>query len=66
LAAAASIRGSVDYLYYSIEKNLLWIPDMLEILSKFLSDHLGPKWWINTPLERFSPKSKSRNRIDGH
>ena len=58
LAAAACIRGFVDYVYYAIEKYLLWIPEMLEALSVFLKHKLGRQWWHNTPLDRFSPKRK--------
>jgi hypothetical protein len=61
-AAAACIRGFIDYIYYAVEKHLLWIPEMLETLSTFLADKLGRKWWHNTPLDRFSPKHKRRKR----
>lgn len=62
LAAAACIRGFIDYIYYAIDKYLLWIPEMLETLSTFLVDKLGPKWWHNTLLDRYSPKRKRRKR----
>ena len=62
LAASACIRGFNDYIYYAIEKYLLWIPKMLETLSTFLADKLGPTWWHNTPLEQFSPKPKRKRR----
>lgn len=62
LAAAACIRGFVDYIYYAIEKYLLWIPEMLETLDTFLEDKLRQKWWHNTPLDRFAPKHKRRKR----
>jgi hypothetical protein len=58
LAAAACVRGVIDYLYYLIKKFLGWIPEMLESLSAFLKDRLGSKWWIGTELEKFAPKSK--------
>jgi hypothetical protein len=61
-AAAACIRGFIDYIYYAIETYLLWIPEMLETLSTFLKDNLGPKWWHNTLLEQFSPKTKRKRR----
>jgi hypothetical protein len=57
LAAAACIRGVVDYLHYLIEKFLAWIPEMLEALSAFLKDEVGPKWWCGTPLAQFAPGS---------
>jgi hypothetical protein len=62
LAAAGCIRGFIDYFYYAIETYLGWIPWMLETLSPFLTHKLGPKWWHNTPLDRFSPKHKRRKR----
>jgi hypothetical protein len=58
LAAAACIRGIINYLYYLIETYLAWIPEMLEALDTFLVTKLGTKWWHNTPLERFAPKPK--------
>ena len=62
LASAACIRGFIDYIYYAVEKYLLWIPEMLETLSTFLADKLGPKWWHNTPLEQFSPRPNRKRR----
>lgn len=56
LAAAGHIRGFVDTLEHLIEKLLLRIPEMLEALDQFLTDKLGPKWWIDTPLEKYAPK----------
>ena len=53
---AACIRGVVDYLHYLINKFLLWIPEMLENLSAFLSEKLGSKWWVGTPLQQFAPE----------
>jgi hypothetical protein len=64
LAASACIRGFVDYIYYAIEKHLLWIPNLLEPLSQFLVEKLGPKWWLNTRFEKFSPNHKKRKRDD--
>jgi len=59
LAAAACIRGVIDYLYYLIETYLAWIPEMLEVLDSFLVTKLGSTtWWHNTPLARFAPKPK--------
>jgi hypothetical protein len=58
LAAAGCMRGFIDYIYYAIEKYLLWVPVMLETLSEYLEDKLGRKWWQNTPVERFSPKRR--------
>jgi hypothetical protein len=61
-AAAACIRGFIDYVNYAIEKYLLWTPEMLEALDTFLEEQLGQKWWHNTPLDRFAPKRK-RNTV---
>ena len=57
LAAAGCVRGVIDHLHYLIDKFLLWIPEMLEKLSAFLRDELGPKWWAGTPLEQFAPRT---------
>jgi hypothetical protein len=29
---------------------------MLEALSVFLAERLGPDWWINTEMEQFAPR----------
>jgi len=57
LAAAGCVRGVIDHLHYLINKFLLWIPEMLEQLSTFLREELGPKWWVNTQLQQFAPRS---------
>jgi hypothetical protein len=64
LTAAARNRGSIDYIHYCIDNYLSENSEMLEELSTFLADQLGPKWWHNTPLERFSPRRKKRKRND--
>jgi len=56
LAAAGCVRGFIDYLYYIVDKFLVWIPEMLELLSAFLKDKLGPKWWVGTKLEKFATR----------
>jgi hypothetical protein len=56
LAAAASIRGFTDTARYLIEKGLLWIADMLELLHAYLAKQFGPKWWLDTDLEQFMPR----------
>lgn len=56
LAAAASIRGFVDTLFYLIEKFILWAADLLEHLDAYLTERSGSKWWVGTDLERFAPK----------
>jgi hypothetical protein len=57
LAAAGCVRGLIDHLRYLIDKFLLWIPEMLEKLSAFLREQLGPKWWVGTPLQQFAPRT---------
>jgi hypothetical protein len=57
IAAAGSIRGFADYVLYLIDHVLRWIAEMLEILSEYLKEQHGPRWWINTPLNRFSKRS---------
>ena len=62
LASAARRRGYIDTNSYLQDKLLLPDAEMLEALDKYLADRLGPKWWENTPLERFSPKRKRGGR----
>ena|SRR5215469_6037881 len=57
LAAAGCVRGVIDHLHYLIDKFLLWIPEMLEKLSVFLRETLGPQWWVGTPLQQFAPRT---------
>ncbi len=57
LAAAAKMRGLIDTVSYLL-RNLLWVAEMLEALDAFLVKKLGPRWWINTDLERFAPKGR--------
>jgi hypothetical protein len=58
LASAGCTRGYADTDVYLIEKLLLPRVQMLEALSKFLADRLGPEWWVNTEIEQFAPKRK--------
>ena len=58
LAGAACLRGFVDTNVYLIETGLPWLADMLEKMDQLLSKKLGPKWWVNTEIERFAPKKK--------
>lgn len=55
LAAAACVRGFIDYVVYLI-RGLQWVAEMLEVLSTYLKENLGSKWWIGTPLEPFARK----------
>ncbi len=57
LRAAASVLGFIDTAVYLIKTLLLWIADMLKVLSVFLAAKLGPKWWVGTPVENFAPRS---------
>lgn len=47
LAAAACIRGFIDTVMYLIEKVLLWIADLLEVLDQHLTKSRGSKWWLD-------------------
>jgi len=58
LKGAACVRGVIDYFHYLIDKFLVWIPEMLEKLSAFLKETLGPKWWVGTALEQFAPEAQ--------
>jgi hypothetical protein len=55
IAAAAGVRGFRDTNAYLDEKLLSPTPEFLEELDRFMIKTLGPKWWIGTELERFSP-----------
>lgn len=59
LAGAARIRGFVDVIHYLIENRLLWIAEMLESLDIMLVEKMGPKWWLNSDVQRFAPKRKA-------
>ncbi len=56
IAAAACVRGFIDTVLYLIKQSLLWVADMLEKLDAFVTDKLGPNWWIGTSIEQFQPK----------
>jgi hypothetical protein len=58
LAFAGCVRGYADTAVYLIEKLLLPFATMLEVLDRYLVNTVGEKWWINTELEKFSPKYK--------
>jgi hypothetical protein len=64
LAAAGCIRGYADTIVYLVEKLLLWIADMLEMLDAMHVQRSGPKWWEGTEVEKFArpgqkPKKQS-------
>lgn len=54
-AGAARIRGCTDTILYVLSL-ADYVVQLLIALSTFLKEHLGPKWWKGTPLERFAPK----------
>jgi hypothetical protein len=56
LRIAGCIRGFMDYLIYLVKTFLHWIPEALETADALLTETLGAKWWISTPLEQFAPK----------
>jgi hypothetical protein len=63
LAAAGCIRGYADTIVYLVEKLLLWIAEMLEILNVILVQKSGPKWWEKTEVEKFArPGKKPKNQ----
>lgn len=62
LRAAASIRGFVDTVIYYMREFLIWIAELLELLSAHLKEQWGRRWWRNTKFKRFAPKGGSRGR----
>ncbi len=56
LAAAACIRGFVDWVLYLIQKGVMWVAELLEALDKYLVETRGTKYWVGTPLARFARK----------
>ena len=59
LMASASIRGFIDVDLYLIEQLLSWIAEMLETLNAYLIVQLGPKWWIQTEINRFASRKET-------
>jgi hypothetical protein len=53
LAMSGCIRGFIDALIYLIRKLLGWIPEALEAHDAQLREQQGPKWWLNTPMDRW-------------
>jgi hypothetical protein len=56
LAGAACIRGFCDTITYLIDELLLWVARLLEALDEHLKKRLGPKWWLGTEMDQFTPK----------
>jgi hypothetical protein len=52
VSAAGWIRTLVDL----IDSLLPWIIDLLQWLDAYLNDRFGPKWWLDTGLEKTVPK----------
>jgi hypothetical protein len=55
IAGAAMLRGAADTILYLIEKGIDWVIRLMEILSGFLRERWGDRWWLNTPLAAFAP-----------
>lgn len=55
LRAAACLRGFVDTVVYYFEIFVLWVAEMLELLSDYLIEAWGHRWWLNTEFARFAP-----------
>jgi hypothetical protein len=62
LRGAACIRGFMDTVLYYMQEFLLWIAEMLERLSAYLSEERGHRWWLKTDLEHFAPKGNSNEK----
>jgi hypothetical protein len=60
-AAAGAIRGFVDHVVYLLRRTVLWVADLLEVLDDELSQRLGARWWLGTPLQRFAPDQGGRH-----
>lgn len=56
LARAACVRGFADTNAYLVEKLLLPHAEFCELLDSMLTEKLGPEWWVNTDLAKWSPK----------
>lgn len=61
LAAAACIQGFIDTLLYLVEQLLLWVVDLLVALNAHLVEKQGPRWWLNTNIEKIDQKRRGRN-----
>jgi hypothetical protein len=63
LAGAACIRGYCETNDYLVADLLLPKVGMLEALDPFLKKRFGPEWWVDTEMERFAPKRKSKRNF---
>jgi hypothetical protein len=62
LRGAAHILGFVDTVIYYMQEFLLWIAELLVILSAHLAEVWGRKWWIKTQFNRFAIGGKPRDK----
>lgn len=53
-AAAGCNQGYIDTCKEMMDQMLGWTPEMLGVLSDFLRERLGERWWVGTPLERWA------------
>jgi len=59
-AGAARVRGYCETNEYLVCSLLIPNAEMLETLDEFLEKRLGPKWWVETAMERFAPRRKPK------
>jgi hypothetical protein len=59
-AGAACMRGYCETDTYLVASLLIPKAEMLEALDAFLEKRFGPEWWVETEMERFAPKRKSK------
>jgi hypothetical protein len=55
-AGAGNVRGYCETDEYCVDRLLIPLAEMLEVLDPFLEKRLGSNWWIGTEMERFAPK----------
>ena len=60
LRGAACIRGFVDTVVILAKELLLWIAELLEVLSAHLVQQRGRRWWLQTPLAQFTDDRQPR------
>lgn len=58
IAAAGMRLGARNEISYILEQDVSG--QFLLDLDAFLSDRLGPRWWIGTPLEKYAPALERR------
>lgn len=54
LYAAAAIRGFSETCKAMIDHHIYWVAEFLERMSEWLCRERGPRWWVGTPIERYS------------